>query len=113
MINHNEAEDGDALSKAYEILQEESRRIVVQHLNEVGPTSVEELARLLRSYRNKNPDKDPDNALRSEIIQLHHNDLPRMEDYGYVDYDIESKTVAPTESARELFDLVPDGTEMV
>ncbi|GAA0199511.1 hypothetical protein ACFFQF_00400 [Haladaptatus pallidirubidus] len=86
----------DALSSTpsavFEVLQHPLRREVIRSLTEHDcPIELPELAESM--FIDETASNDD---MRQTVIELHHNHLPRLMDYGFIVYDAETNTVERT-----------------
>lgn len=85
---------------AFEILNDECRRAVVEILRDDSPVSRRRLTDRLAARgvgAHGNPEhRSPDPATRYRIhVTLHHDHLPRLADVGLIDYDDETVAATP------------------
>jgi len=90
-----ELTDGDR----YEVLASSRRRTVIDALaDSPGPVSLESLASSVAALE---PQVDPsdDSAVQTIAVSLHHTHLPKMADYGVLEYDADANRVDPSLTA--------------
>lgn len=80
---------GEQTGKTFAALAEPRRRALLEHFlsGEVDVASFDELAEVLLAH-----DGSPETR-RAALVQLHHVDLPTLEDCDLVEYDRHSETV--------------------
>lgn len=97
MKEDNEIEGDGGLSQLdryLSALSEKHRRYVLYHLDEHGVANSEELARHVVARESDCPPSAVSEAERKQMeMELHHRHLPRLKDYGLVDYDERSRDV--------------------
>lgn len=87
-----ELTDGDR----YEILSSRRRRSVIDALaSSAGPVSLDSLASSVAALEAQ-IDPDDDSAVQTIAVSLHHTHLPKMADYGVLEYDADANLVDPS-----------------
>lgn len=91
-------------TEIFDVLSSERRRFVLSYLLDGdGTATLNELARELGSREyDTDPDELTDTQRRRLYVSLYQTHVPKMENYGIVEYDADSGTVSPTERAREV-----------
>lgn len=78
----------------HRLLAAERRRIALDVLAErTVPVDLETLAAAVAARETDDPDEPTGDAVERVAVTLHHAHLPRMADYGVIDYDRESGQV--------------------
>ncbi len=72
----------------FEILSKTKRKEIIDYLRENGEENLENIAR----HTGARP-SNPENIRRAKI-ELEHNDIPKMADFGILEYDREGETVS-------------------
>ncbi len=76
-------------SELFAILEHRFRRTVLEYLSvHDPPISLAELVTVVAEDKTV-----PESNHRQLVIELHHNHLPRLSDYGLISYDFETNTV--------------------
>lgn len=80
-----------ALDQRLRVLSNYRRRAVIRHLSENGdPTSIDDLAREVAGAAPPEISEGTDDRIATK---LHHVDLPKLVDHGFVEYDPQEGTV--------------------
>ncbi|MDG5778334.1 hypothetical protein QA599_17935 [Haloarculaceae archaeon H-GB1-1] len=80
-------------SDRYEVLAAERRRVTLDILAErATPVDLENLATAV-TEREADAERDDGETVEQVAISLHHNHLPKMADFGAIDYDPEATRV--------------------
>lgn len=99
------------LDACLDLVADRHRRSLIDQLRNDGEgrTTVDDLVdQLDRGEHATSTDQPPD---RDElVIQLHHVHLPKLSDFGVVDYDLECRTVRylPNEQIEAVVDSLPE-----
>lgn len=99
------------LDACLELVADRRRRSLIDQLrnNGKGQTTVDDLVdQIDRGEHATSTDRQPD---RDElVIQLHHVHLPKLSEFGVVDYDLERSTVRylPNEQLEAVVDSLPE-----
>lgn len=85
----------------HEILSNDRRRLVLEHLRDhPREVSLRDLAeRIAEAETNESP--PPNNIRNSVYVSLHQSHLPRLDEMGLVDYDVDRKTISLRKPARQ------------
>lgn len=76
-------------------LADHDRRTVISYLDDrQGAVDIEEIATEVVAARTDTPRHEvTDDDLNSALIRLHHVDLPKLDDAGFIDFDYEAGSV--------------------
>lgn len=81
---------------AFDLLSNARRRYVLCYVRERGETSVGELSRYTAAWENDLAPPTVSSSQRKRVYTaLHQTHLPRLDEYGIVDYDPDRGTVTP------------------
>jgi DNA-binding transcriptional ArsR family regulator len=87
----------------FDLLQNNRRRAVLRTLDEQGELTLSQLAEVIAAEENDVlPSEVSKSARRSVYISLYQRHVPKLAEYGVVDYDREESTVALREPASQL-----------
>lgn len=76
------------LDRCLRALSEKDRRLALYYLHEHGICDTEELARYVAAREaHQSPSSVAEEAVTQMQTELYHEHLPRLRDYGIVDYD--------------------------
>lgn len=97
----------EQLSRYFDALADERRRHALYYLRQHGTASLDELARhaVVRETGHP-PDERSDDEYERVKSELHHKHLPRLADYGLVEFDPRSEQVRYREPTRLFSTLV-------
>ena len=85
------------------VLADDRSRYALYHLVESDcVVSVEEMASDVAERERAAAEPATADAARRVHTSLYHVELPKLEDYGFVEYDLDEGTVEPTDRAAEL-----------
>lgn len=94
-------------SKLFSLLEQQHRRLALRYLLDHNcPVSLDAIA----TYLIEHEDVSADDRRRLSV-ELHHNHLPRLADYGCLRYDVETNTVEQVFDDRELRNLFERATD--
>ena len=104
--------DGTTLTQdeVYELLSNARRRFVISYLRgREEPVPLSELSDAVASWENEVPAEElTDQQVKRVYVSLYQTHLPKLSDFGLVEYDRDEGTVELTESVRELDTYLPD-----
>ena len=84
-------------SVAFDLLKDATSRHALYHLHETdGPVELTALAEYVTAAISDSSDCVSAEDVEATCVSLHHSQLPRMEDAGVVEYDIDDSTVVMT-----------------
>lgn len=84
-------------------LADDRSRYALYHLIESdGAVSVEEIASAVAERERAAAESATADVNRRVHTSLYHVELPKLEDYGFVEYDLDERTVEATDRAAEL-----------
>lgn len=75
-----------SIEERYTLLADPHRRCVIEHLDRSSGEL--EIVTLVDRIAERSDDRD------RLLLTLHHNHLPRLEDYGIIEYDHHARTVS-------------------
>lgn len=89
------------LDRYLRALRDRRRRLVLYYLDEQQVTDLEAVSRHLAAQDvNQPPSELTEEAYESVMMDLHHNHLPRLDDYGLIDYDERNQDIQVAESSQ-------------
>lgn len=95
------------LNQYFDALAGERRRYVLYYLSRHGAASVDELARyVVAREAGRSPDSLTEGATGRVASELYHKHLPRLADYGLVEFDPRSEHVRFREPTRTFSTLL-------
>jgi len=99
-------------SDIHDILRNDRRRRIIEQLRDAGETlTVRELSeRIATEETGESP--APRDARKSVYVSLHQTHLPKLDDWGIIDYDYRSKELTLLDGAKEVevyMEVVPEG----
>lgn len=95
------------LSQYFDALAAERRRYVLYYLSQRGTASVDELTRyVVARETGRSPDSLSKQASEPVASELYHKHLPRLADYGLVEFDPRSKHARFREPTRTFSTLL-------
>ncbi|WP_137283396.1 DUF7344 domain-containing protein [Halorussus salinisoli] len=95
------------LNQYFDALANERRRYALYYLSRHGTASEEELARhVVARETGRSPSALSEAEYERAISDLHHKHLPRLADYGLVEFDPRSRMVRFREPTRTLATLL-------
>lgn len=87
----------------FDLLSDQRRRTVLDILRaRDDPLALADVAREVVRDEDTPIDAVPAEDLERVHSRLYHQDVPKLADYGVVEYNVERRTVALTEQARQL-----------
>ena len=98
-------EDGGVsrLDRYLRTLADEQRRHLLYYLSDNPVTTADELARQVAARgTDRSPSEVPEEECDRMRAKLHHEHLPRLRDYGVVDYDERSRDVRLVDQSQVL-----------
>lgn len=94
---------------AYDLLSNARRRLVISHLRGAEePVSVSELSERIAAWENDIPVEElSDQQIKRVYVSLYQIHIPKLDEFGLVDYDKDSGEVALTPRVSELDNYLP------
>lgn len=98
---------------AYDLLSNARRRLVISHLRGAEePVSVSELSERIAAWENDIPVEElSDQQTKRVYVSLYQIHIPKLDEFGLVDYDKESGNVSLTPRVAELDNYLPKQDE--
>ena len=89
-------------SEIHDILRNDRRRRIIRRLRDVdGTVSVNDLSEHIASVES-GEDPAPRNVRKSVYVSLHQTHLPKLDEWGVIDYDPQSKDLHLNERVEEV-----------
>ncbi|WP_170977290.1 DUF7344 domain-containing protein [Halorussus salinisoli] len=108
MVEDQPDASSETIGSIFDALSRTERRYLLYYLHDRGTATVEELATVLAGWLQVHENEveivTPDDRQRVQV-SLHHVDLPKLEDEGFVRYDSDSGEVT-LDSMPETFDSI-------
>ncbi|WP_049927472.1 DUF7344 domain-containing protein [Halopiger goleimassiliensis] len=99
----NEEMRSETVDRVYDLLSHRRRRRLLYLLLETDRRSVENVAHRLAVVESEDStDAEDEDARRRLAISLHHDHLPRLEEYGIIEYDVDRRTIAVADGFDEI-----------
>ena len=97
-------EDSDGFDTVLDLCRDEQRRVLLAVLTEEQRSlTVTDLTKALLRNNHRTPVTEASREVLTQIqLSLHHEDLPKLEAAGVVEYDPERKHVEPTAYLEQL-----------
>lgn len=94
MLSQVSVESGE-LDRLFSIVSSRRRRWILYHLLSTGDAVIEraELADAILEHEQNDGQSEEPPPRASIVLDLHHNELPRLKDEGYIDYDHRQGTI--------------------
>lgn len=104
--------ESDTLTQdtAYDLLSNARRRLVISHLRGAeGPVSVSDLSERIAAWENDIPAEElSDQQIKRVYVSLYQIHIPKLDEFGLVDYDKDSGEVELTPAISELDSYLPE-----
>lgn len=107
--------DTELRSILHRLCANSRRRYVLETLGERGTTTVEALTNEVTAWERNRRNGDTDvEVLRQQVaVSLVHAHLPKLDDYGMVEYDSEDGEVVPEFEAEVVPETIQDAFDTV
>lgn len=92
--------DSKSISRLYDLFSSTRRRLLWQYMMETDDETVpfEELVEHLLLHES-DEDSEFDDHRTAISVGLHHTDLPKLDDFGLIEYDAPDKTIRRMDSS--------------
>lgn len=103
-------ESPEMVGAVFDALSDSNRRYLLYYLRDRETAALGELATVVAGWEQAS-ESDPEVVTAADrnrvLASLHHADIPRLEDAGFVRYDLDAKTVA-FEPRSQIMDHILD-----
>lgn len=99
--------DQTDLDRTFSILADSRRRAVLRSLNGVDdPVELDGLAKSVAHYLATVSPESSNTDIERIRLELHHQHLPQLAEFGFIEYDQASETIVMMEKAHLLIDIL-------